>query len=216
MTQTWLAGLLPLVLTVMVFSRIFGDNPVVRFVQYLFVGMSLGLAVVVTMQYAVRPALEQIAAAPAFQLQFWLVAVTATAALLLPLRRLRNGLPRTLAALPVALLIGTSAAVMVIGLIRGTIVPQLAAATAVPALSASALFGVFTGLLVLVAVLWSLRYPAGVTAARPLERTVTQFGQGVLLVTYGIILAAAVTGYLAALQDRVQFVVEWVRRLGGG
>jgi hypothetical protein len=47
MTQDVIVNIVAAVLTLMVLSRIAGDNPLFRIAQYLFVGVSLGLAFVV-------------------------------------------------------------------------------------------------------------------------------------------------------------------------
>ena len=45
----------------MVLSRIAGDNPLFRIAQYLFVGVSLGLAFVVAYHQVLRPAVLSVA-----------------------------------------------------------------------------------------------------------------------------------------------------------
>ena len=47
-----------IVLTLMVLSRIAGDNPLFRIAQYLFVGVSLGLAFVVAYHQVLVPAVR--------------------------------------------------------------------------------------------------------------------------------------------------------------
>ncbi len=54
MTQTVIDSI-AIVVTIMVLSRIFGNNPVFRVAQYLFVGISLGLAFVVAYHQVLRP-----------------------------------------------------------------------------------------------------------------------------------------------------------------
>src|SRR4029079_6928357 len=48
--------IIAIVLTIMVLSRIAGNNPLFRIAQYLFVGVSLGLAFVVAYHQVLRPA----------------------------------------------------------------------------------------------------------------------------------------------------------------
>jgi hypothetical protein len=51
-----IVNLVAVVLTIMVLSRIVGDNPLFRVAQYLFVGASLGLAFVIVYHQVLRPA----------------------------------------------------------------------------------------------------------------------------------------------------------------
>ena len=55
MTQA-VIDIIAIVVTIMVLSRIVGNNPVFRVAQYLFVGISLGLAFVVAYHQVLRPA----------------------------------------------------------------------------------------------------------------------------------------------------------------
>ena len=50
------------ILTIMVLSRIVGDNPLFRVAQYLFVGVSLGLVFVVAYHQVLRPAIGALVA----------------------------------------------------------------------------------------------------------------------------------------------------------
>src|SRR5689334_10060055 len=111
------------VLTFMVLSRIIGDNPLFRIAQYLFVGVSLGLAFVVAYHQVLRPSASALlAGAPNAPM---LYGVPLLAGLLLLPRITRRQEWSWLANIPLALVFGVGAALAVGGAISGTLAPQI-------------------------------------------------------------------------------------------
>jgi len=212
MTESLLSGVLPALVTVIVLSRIVADNPLVRFLQYLFVGMTLGLAVLVILHYVIGPIVSSMAGDSRSPATIWLPIGAAVLAALLQLRRFRHGLPRLLASLPLAVVVGTTAAVMRVGVVLGTLATQVRAAITVPSADPAVIAGAIVAAVVTVLTMHLLgRTPADQPQRRPslLERA----SRGIVLTVYGVVLAAAVSGYLTALQERLTALVDWLRRL---
>ncbi|MCX7791581.1 MAG: hypothetical protein N2378_13150, partial [Chloroflexaceae bacterium] len=118
-------GLIAVVLTLLVFSRLLGDNPAFRAVQYLFVGASLGYAFVVVYHQVLRPEALTLLGSVTDPLLFGLRLAPWLLGLLLLTRLTRRQTVSWLANIPLALLFGVAMALAVGGALAGTIVPQL-------------------------------------------------------------------------------------------
>src|SRR5688572_11313283 len=122
MTQA-LIDIFAVILTFMVLSRIVGDNPLFRVAQYLFVGVSLGLAFVVAYHQVLRPAAGALVGGRAGAVTLYGVPLL-LGLLLLP-RITRRQEWSWLANVPLALIFGVGAALAVGGAIAGTLAPQI-------------------------------------------------------------------------------------------
>src|SRR5262245_21291384 len=111
------------ILTFMVLSRIAGDNPLFRVAQYLFVGVSLGLAFVVAYHQVLRPAVGALVNGEPGSATLYLVPLL-LGLLFLP-RITRRQEWSWLANIPLALVFGVGAALATGGAIAGTLVPQI-------------------------------------------------------------------------------------------
>jgi hypothetical protein len=195
------------VLTIMVLSRIAGDNPVFRFTQYLFVGVSLGFSVLVLW--------SQLAL-------FWQPAIAGEAATsqvltlapvvlgLLLFTRLGSQRVSWLANLPLGLIFGVTAALAIGGTLLGTLIPQLRAQI-VPAQAPAALadqVGRLVLLLGIMLILLSFQYTGKRSASpSPLGQGATSAGRWLLIGSLGVFFAGAMLTYLTVLVDRVRFLV---------
>ncbi|MFZ3069888.1 MAG: hypothetical protein WA110_02030 [Anaerolineaceae bacterium] len=115
-------GFIGIVLTVLVFSYILGDNFFFRIALYVLVGVSTGYTAAVLIFKVIIPRLItplQQVGTPAFLLS--LVPLILCVLLILML------IPRTVKAgtLPLAFLVGIIAAISIAGISRGTLAPQL-------------------------------------------------------------------------------------------
>ena len=110
-------SIISFVVTLLIFSYIFGDNPLFRLASYAFVGVAAGYAVVVVIQQVLWPNLIQPLLAGNLLM---LVPLALSLILLLKLfpRYARYG------TLPMALLVGVAAAVAIGGAVFGTILGQ--------------------------------------------------------------------------------------------
>jgi hypothetical protein len=118
-----ISGFIGLVLTLLVFSYLIGDNPLFRFAIYLFIGVSSGYAAFAAWQYVLLPKVfSQLGDVN----QLILMAVP----LVLSISLLAKLSPRTswMGNFAMAVLVGVGAATAVGGALIGTLVPQAQAA----------------------------------------------------------------------------------------
>ncbi|HSV86097.1 MAG TPA: hypothetical protein VLH85_05950, partial [Levilinea sp.] len=101
------------VLTLMVFSYLFGDNPLFRLATYLFVGVSAGFSAVMVIYHVLMPRLLFPFLEGSFGLQAGLVIVPLVLGLLLVMK-LSPRLTRA-GEIPMAYLVGVGAAVIIGG-----------------------------------------------------------------------------------------------------
>jgi uncharacterized membrane protein YjfL (UPF0719 family) len=210
-----LIGIVPVVLTLLVFSRLIGDNPVFRAVQYLFVGVSLGYAFVIIYFQVLRPNTIAIisgtnAVASIFQ------AVPYILGLLLLTRIAARQSSSWLANIPLALLFGVATALALGGAIVGTLVPQILDTVAI---NSTDPFQVVSGLFLALGVILTLSYfyytaPQQGSGGR-LLKTSALVGRWLLIIAFGSFFAGAVLTYLTALNERFAFIIGWFRSLLG-
>jgi len=205
-------GLIAVVLTLLVFSRLLGDNPAFRAVQYLFVGASLGYAFVVVYHQVLRPEALALLASVTDPLLFGLRLAPWVLGLLLLTRLTRRQTISWLANVPLALLFGVAMALAVGGALAGTIVPQLLD-TARP-LGADPLQIVGALVLVIGVVLTLSTFYFTVARERGQGRLLAlsaRVGRWLLMVAFGFFLAGVLLTYLTALNTRLEFIVNWLR-----
>lgn len=209
---TLITGFVAVVLTLLVFSRLFGDNMVFRFVQYLFVGVSLGYAFVVVYHQVLRPnvllALRDLGDPVLFGLRL----LPFLLGLLLLARVTGRQNVSWLANFPLALLFGVAAALAVGGALAGTLLPQLLD-TARP-IQANP-FDLVGSILLALGVVATLCYfyftVPRTTAQGRIVAAGARVGRWLLMVAFGFFLAGGLLTYLTALNDRLEFIVNFLR-----
>ncbi|MDW8405907.1 hypothetical protein [Chloroflexus sp.] len=209
-------SLIPILLTLLVFSRIVGDTPAFRFVQYLFVGVSLGYAVVVIYHQVLRPAVIDLLAASGQPALATLRLIPFVLAALLLTRVSGQQTNSWLANIPLALVFGVGAALVVGGALIGTILPQVLDATRQDFSSLAAVLGSVVLLIGSIVTLLSFTLTRSPDPNR--QRWIdgaARVGRWVLLLAFGFFLAGSISSYLAALNERLLFIVEWVRAILG-
>ena len=202
------------VLTLMMFSYLLGDNPAYRLALHLFLGAVAGYA---------------------FGVVSWEILILRVGVPLVVGRRYVVLVPLVLGALvllkfipkraylgnvSIGLLVGTGAAVAVSGAILGTIVPQIGATAraAAPSSWPGMPLRALDGLLIIVGTVCTLlafrvigrgarKRPAG--CALP-AKGVAQVGRWFLVVTFGIAFGGALTAALSILVGRVQYLIGFV------
>ncbi len=198
------------VLTLMILSYLFGDNPLFRLATYLFVGVAAGYVLVVVVQQVLLPKLV----APLFQGQLW-----GFVPLLLGVLLLMKLSPRLakLGNIPLAYLVGVGAAVAISGAILGTIATQLRATIGLFGLrgAPSPITQLLEGVFFLVGTVSTLIYfqfgekekKKGVPQKRSLPmRILAGLGQIFLAITLGALFAGVFTAALTALVERLDFL----------
>jgi hypothetical protein len=193
-------------LTLMVLSRVVGDNPLFRVAQYIFVGASLGLAFVVAYHQVLRPAALALAGGDTASLLLYGVPL-ALGLLLLP--RISGGQELSwLANIPLALIFGVGAALAVGGAIVGTIIPQIVDTArpfqGTPDQIAGAVVLVIGTIVTLSAFYYTV--PREGAAGRIIAVAAT-IGHWVLMVAFGFFFAGAIQTYLSALAGRIGFLL---------
>ena len=204
------------VLSLMVLSRALGDNPLYRLAQYLLVGVALGYAAAVLTGQTLVPAIMQaIDTSPSVPT----ITIIATAGLLFVLLIPRFGRQRgsAWANIPLAVLFGVGAAVALVGAARGTLVPQLLdtiATRRIDTVDPATIAGTVVLIVAVVVTLLSFTYRQRGDRPTSGARLLRSFGRGLVLATFGVFLAAAVTTYLTALVAQLQAMADWFTLLG--
>ena len=197
----------------MVLIRIVGDNPISRVAQYLFVGVSLGIAFVVVYHQVVRPAVIHLAQGN--ETAQVIYGVPLLLGLLLLSRITRAQRLSWLANIPLSLVFGIGAALAIGGGILGTIVPQLldtANAVRPAQRSLAQTVGVVVLALGTIATLSSFYYTVPrETGAGRVVAFVSVIGHWLLIVAFGFFFASAVQTYMSALTERLQFLLGMLR-----
>jgi CBS domain containing-hemolysin-like protein len=217
-------------LTVMVLSYLIGDNVFFRLAAYLFVGLTTGYLAVLLINQVLWPHLIQPLASGNWTNLLWGI-IPAVLALLLILGQIPklSGLKRV----PLAFLVGLTAAIAVGGAVFGTLIPQAravisgfdpAAWYAVPETTWLRIIDAVVMLLGTVSVLSTFHFGRKLKPKaqeeqreRPLVlEGLSKVGQVFMGITLGAIFAGVFSTALLALIDRMAFLGEAFRNIIGG
>lgn len=207
-----LSGLIGVILTLLVLSRLFGDNPAFRIVQYLFIGSSLGYALVVLYHQVLRPGLFGLLASLNDPFGFSVQLIPWLIGLLLLARITGRQAVSWLANLPLAILFGVGTALAVGGALLGTLVPQMLATVQPMGTTPLELAGAV--LLVLGVICTLCYFYFTVPRTTPVGRVVALgavVGRWLLMIAFGFFLAGGLITYLTALNGRLEFILGWLR-----
>ena len=203
------------VLSLFVLSRAIADNPLYRFAQSVLIGAALGYASAVLLRSTVVPIVDALIFGQATTRQM----IVGGLGLLLGLMLVpRFGRQRGSywANLPIALLLGTGAALALAGAVRGTLVPQMLdtvrGAGLGPDLATQVGGAVLAVLAVTVLLSFTYTLPARGTPRLP-ARLFRGLGRGLILATFGVFFAATVSTYIAALVGQLGMISDWVTSL---
>jgi hypothetical protein len=218
-----IGALLGFLLTLLVFSYIFGDNGLFRLAIHIFIGVASAYATaLIVYNIILNQLILPMFGAGTGQL-IWLVIP-----LFLGVWMLFNISPRLgrFGSPMLAYLVGAGAATAIGGAILGTLFPQVGASINLFDLTAAQadnpgqnlviLFG--EALLVLVGTLLTLIYfhfgasSQGQASGHrhPIIELLGQFGQGFIAITFGALFAGVYMAALSALIERVVFVLNYV------
>jgi hypothetical protein len=226
MIGTWVA----VILTLVVFSYLLGDNVLFRLAEHVLVGVASGyVAVVVFHNVLIAKLLVPMLAAGTegnWMRLTWLAIPLALGLFLFTKSTRRLAASSWLGSLSVAILLGVGAALAIRGALLGTLLPQAAAtANVTHYLSRYGWVGGWTsGILVLVGVTGSLlHFHFGAGRGRPLAkiralvvRVWGGLGWWFILIAFGAILATTFMARLSLLISRVDFLIGSLGSLWGG
>ena len=216
-----ISALIGLLLTLMVFSYLIGDNPMFRIAVYLFIGAASGYAAAVIWHSVLIPRLSQ--SLSSFN-SLSIVPLVFGISLLAKLS------PRTavIGNFAMAVLVGVGAAAAIGGALIGTVLPQAQAAIdGFDLLSAGsgleAASRLFEGAVMLggtVFTLASFHFSAGRAADGAPERNrilegIAWVGRVFIAITLGVLFAGVYMSALTAMIERLSFVLNFIRGLVG-
>lgn len=213
---------LAFVLTLCVFSYLFGDNFLFRIATYILVGVSSGYVFFTLLFQVIIPRLivplqGYLAAGDLGHLLIVVIPPLILGALLLTKMSPRLA---SLGTLPMAYLVGVGAAVAVGGAVFGTLFGQVRGAAATPAAAA---FPILEGFIVLVGTVCTLAYfqfgalsRSGQPVRRaPFVESLASIGQVFIGITLGALFAGVYAASLTALMERLEFllltVATWLK-----
>jgi hypothetical protein len=220
-----LAGtILAALLTVMVLTYLIGDNLFFRIATYTFIGVAAGYAGSIAWHNVIKPILFEPLLSGGLSEVFQPTSiVTLIVPWLLVLLLLLKVSPNSTryGGLPIALLVGVGAAVIVGGGITGTLIPQsLAAMDTLDPIAESPLTGEFglermvNVVIMLLGTISTLTYfrftarqaPSGETGRSQLSSMIATAGQVFIAVTFGVMYAGALSATIIILAERIQFL----------
>jgi hypothetical protein len=202
----WVAA----ILTLMIYSHLVRDNPLSRLAEHLFVGTAAGYALVLAYYNVLWPKLIHPLASDASNNSLLIIpAVLAVLLLLRPIAPLRS-----LASIPLALIVGVGAALAVAGAVAGSLLPQVSG-TMLSLDPSQPAATVIDNALIIIGVISTVLY-FYFTAARKSRgsaglRVAAGLGKWTMMLTFGAVFAATITARLAVLVGRMQFLLsDWL------
>jgi hypothetical protein len=196
-------------LTLLILSFIFGDNPLFRIAAYLFVGVSAGYAAVLMIYQVLWPRLVVPIVAGD-----WVVAIPLALGLMLTFRLVPSF--SRVGNLSMAYLVGTAAAVAIGGAVVGTLLAQMRGAidSFGPLSGASAGSRLVEATVMLVGTVTTLVYFQFSARSQPNQppqrpvvvETLARIGQLFIAITLGALFAGVLAATLTALIERLNFI----------
>lgn len=213
--------LIGFVVTLLVFSYVLGDNPLFRIAAYILVGVSAAYAALLVIYQVLLPRLIQ----PLAQGSYLLVIP-----LLLGVLLLAKLFPRfsAVGSLSMGYLVGAAAGVAVGGALLTTLLGQMQGAinefdlvTAARQNGNTQLMQISEGVILLVGTVASLAYfqfgarkrPDQAPRRHPLIDILAQVGQVFIAITLGALFAGVFSAALAALVERLDFIIQFISSL---
>ena len=222
---SFLSSLTGFIFTVLILSYLLGDNPLFRVGIHLFIGISVGYVLSVTLNQVIWPQLMRPFISGAvftdFKQAFLIFPLLGSVLLLVKVFPRLSGIGQ----LPMALLVGVGAAVAVGGAILGTLLPQLEAAINAFDLRiarTNPFFALFNGVLVLVGILGTLAYfqfgarkrEDGTVRRNAMIEALTWIGRIYIAISFGVLFAGVYLAALTAFISRVDSINDLINALG--
>lgn len=196
---TWIAA----VLTLVVLGGLLGERRLFGWTQHLFAGLLTGFLALVALTEVIVPwVVAPLVADPGGRVDLWLALGLVGSAAAAP------WLPRTIAAIPLAVAVGSLAAFALGGAVVGTILPQLAVAVPMPGATVAAT-ATSVGVAVVTALVL-LGFLHGTPRGRLLG-PVAGLGRWLLIAGIGAWLGYLLFSRLSLLVDRIGFLLgDWL------
>ncbi|HAV77556.1 MAG TPA: hypothetical protein DCX53_09420 [Anaerolineae bacterium] len=212
-----------LILTLMVFSYLIGDNPLFRFAVYIFIGSASGYAAAVVWHYVLTPKLIEPLTDPS-QLLLLIVPLILSITLLAKLS------PRLswVGNFAMAVLVGVGAATAIGGALIGTLIPQAEASMNAFNLGAAsnnvdAIYRMIESSVMLAGTVLTLVYfqfgakhtTGGSTRRNAVIEFLAWLGRIFIAITLGVLFAGVYMAALTAMIERLSSVVNFLKSLLG-
>jgi hypothetical protein len=210
-----------LILTLLIFSYLIGDNPLFRIALYLFIGVASGYGATVVWHYVLIPKLfSPLQSGDLVSIIPLLLCVSLLAKLSPRISWIGN--------IAMAILVGVGAATAVGGAVLGTLIPQVQAAIdALDIRSASSGAGAFAtlleGVVMLAGTVFTLGYfqftagraPDGTPKRNAMFEGIAWVGRLFIAVTFGVLFAGVYMAALTAMIERLSSIIQFIRQLVG-
>ncbi|MCY3832702.1 MAG: hypothetical protein OXG85_06770 [Chloroflexi bacterium] len=222
MTEQTMA-IVSFVLTLMVFSYVLGDLPLIgvlyRTAIFIFVGMTAAFTLVVTYEGLILPYLQDSQDTSASwttlgaSADIYIFFTALLFALLLLLKPVRPLTWLTNSALAVVIVVGASVAV--VGALSGTLFPLLGATIALPENSATEFSALLESLLLFVGTMTGLFYfhyqvrATGAPQPSRLGQGLRHIGKAFIVTALGAIYASTILSSLTILTERISFLFQF-------
>jgi len=217
----FLSGVVGLLLTLLIFSYLIGDNPLFRFALYLFIGVASGYGATVVWHYVLVPKLfTPLGSGDLSSIIPLLLSVTLLAKLSPRISWIGN--------FAMAILVGVGAAAAVGGAVIGTIIPQVQAAIDAfdirSTTGAGNPIGIFVeGSVLLAGTIFTLGYfqftagraPDGTPKRGALFEGVAFVGRIFIAITLGVLFAGVYMAALTAMIERLSSIINFIRQMAG-
>lgn len=223
MSMEILSALAGLILTLMIFSYLIGDNPLFRIAVYLFIGVSSGYAATVVWHYVLVPKLFS-------QLGNIDQLILLIIPLLLSFSLLAKLSPRIswIGNFAMAVLVGVGAAAAVGGALIGTLLPQAQAAMDAFDLGSAAggpsvFLRLVEGTVMFLGTVLTLasfhfsagRAPDGTVKRNPVLESIASVGRIFIAITFGVLFAGVYMAALTAMIERLSSIINFTRQFIG-
>lgn len=216
-----ISAIIGLLLTLMIFSYLIGDNPLFRLAVYLFVGVASGYAASATWHYVLLPRITALQSGDVNQLVMGLIPLLLAFSLLAKISPRTSGLGNA----AMAILVGVGAAAALGGAVIGTLLPQAQASMDAFGPTATStiierLLGGTVMLLGTVLTLASFHFSAGraqdgTVKRNPIFEGLAVFGRIFIAIVLGVLFAGVYMAALTAMIERLSSIINFIRGLIG-
>jgi hypothetical protein len=202
------------ILTIMIFSYIFGDNPLFRIATYFFIGVTSAYVLILLINQVIIPKLiSPLLSSNNDQIILNLIPLLLSLLLLFKLFDKRNQIGN----IPLAILVGSGSAIILSSSFMGTLVPMIDMVTDSFSLSTLSGSNFFGGLFMILGVFSTLLYfqQSKITNATNSEQSkffsiLNYFGKFFIGVTLGSIFAGVIISASIALIERLNFIFSFI------